>query len=125
MNTHFDHRGVQARIESGKLILAKAKELSNGLPIVLTGDFNFDETSDAYSSLANSGIVQDSYEVAPLVYEPNSTFNGWGKGLREKQRIDHIFVSPTFGVKKYAVLTDTYMGKFPSDHFPVVADLHW
>lgn len=125
MNTHFDHRGVQARIESGKLILAKAKELSNGLPIVLTGDFNFDETSDAYSSLANSGIVQDCYEVAPIVYEPNSTFNGWGKGLREKQRIDHIFVSPTFGVKKYAVLTDTYMGKFPSDHFPVVADLHW
>lgn len=125
MNTHFDHRGVQARIESGKLILAKAKELSNGLPIVLTGDFNFDETSDAYSSLENSGIVQDSYEIAPIAYEPNSTFNGWGKGLREKQRIDHIFVSPTFGVKKYAVLTDTYMGKFPSDHFPVVADLHW
>lgn len=125
MNTHFDHRGVQARIESGKLILAKAKELSIGLPIVLTGDFNVDEHSDAYLSLANSGVVQDAYTQAPHVYEPNSTFNGWGKSLHEKRRIDHIFVSPTFGVKKYGVLTDTYMGKFPSDHFPVMVDLHW
>lgn len=125
MNTHFDHRGVQARIESGKLILAKAKELSNGLPIVLVGDFNVDEHSDAYTSLANSGIVKDSYVVAPFVYEPNSTFNGWGKSLKEKQRIDHIFISPPFQARKYGVLTDTYMGKFPSDHFPVMVDLNW
>lgn len=125
MNTHFDHIGVEARIESGKLILAKAKELSNGLPIVLTGDFNVDENSDAYESLAKSGIVQDAYVLSPIVYEPNSTFNGWGESLKEKERIDHIFVSPIFTIHKYAVLTDTYMGKFPSDHFPVMADLQW
>lgn len=125
MNTHFDHKGKTARIESGKLILSKAKELSNGLPIVLTGDFNVDENSSAYQSIANSGIVRDSYDLSPIVYEPNSTFNGWGKHIREKGRIDHIFVSPSFNVKKYGILTDTYIGKYPSDHFPVFTTLSW
>lgn len=125
MNTHFDHRGVEARRESAKLILEKAKELAKDLPIILTGDFNVDETNEAYFTLAKSGIVQDTYELAKMVYEPNSTFNAWGKGLKPKQRIDHIFITAPFTVHKYGILTDTYMGKFPSDHFPVVSKLQW
>lgn len=125
MNTHFDHVGVEARRESAKLILEKAKELANDLPIILTGDFNVDETNEAYFTLAKSGVVQDTYELAKIVYEPNSSFNAWGKGLKPKQRIDHIFVTKPFNVRKYGILTDTYMGKFPSDHFPVVSELHW
>ncbi len=125
MNTHFDHVGVEARRESAKLILEKAKELANDLPIILTGDFNVDETNEAYFTLAKSGVVQDTYELAKIVYEPNSSFNAWGKGLKPKQRIDHIFITKPFNVRKYGILTDTYMGKFPSDHFPVVSELHW
>src|SRR5690606_20666961 len=123
MNTHFDHIGVEARRESAKLILEKAKELAEGLPIILTGDFNVDETNEAYFTLAKSGIVQDTHELAKIVYEPNSSFNAWGKGLKPKQRIDHIFITKPFQVHKYGILTDTYMGKFPSDHFPVVSVL--
>ena len=125
MNTHFDHIGVEARRESAKLILEKAKELAVGLPIILTGDFNVDETNEAYFTLAKSGIVRDAHELAKMVYEPNSSFNAWGKGLKPKQRIDHIFITKPFNVRKYGILTDTYMGKFPSDHFPVVSVLHW
>lgn len=125
MNTHFDHIGVEARRESAKLILEKAKELAVGLPIILTGDFNVDETNEAYFTLAKSGIVRDAHELAKIVYEPNSSFNAWGKGLKPKQRIDHIFITKPFNVRKYGILTDTYMGKFPSDHFPVVSVLHW
>src|SRR5690606_33447864 len=99
MNTHFDHVGVEARRESAKLILDKAKELAKDLPIILTGDFNVDET--------------------------NSSFNGWRNGIKPNQRIDHIFITKPFSVRKYGILTDTYMGKFPSDHFPVVSVLHW
>ncbi|MFD2540419.1 endonuclease/exonuclease/phosphatase family protein [Sphingobacterium chuzhouense] len=125
MNTHFDHIGVEARRESAKLILEKAKELAGDLPIILTGDFNVDETNEAYFTLAKSGIVRDAHELAKMVYEPNSSFNAWGKGLKPKQRIDHIFITKPFNVRKYGILTDTYMGKFPSDHFPVVSVLHW
>lgn len=125
MNTHFDHVGIEARKESAKLILAKAKELTQNLPLILTGDFNVDERNEAYFTLSKSGIVTDTYDLAKMVYEPNSTFNGWGKSLREKGRIDHIFITKPFQVVKYGILTDTYIGKFPSDHFPVMVKLQW
>lgn len=125
MNTHFDHVGVEARRESAKLILEKATELAQNLPIILTGDLNVDEHNEAYFTLENSGVVKDVYGLANIVYEPNSSFNGWGKSLAPKQRIDHIFITEPFTVHKYGILTDTYMGKFPSDHFPVVSVLQW
>jgi endonuclease/exonuclease/phosphatase family metal-dependent hydrolase len=125
MNTHFDHVGVEARKESAKLILTKAKELAKNLPLILTGDFNIDENNEAYFTLSKSGVVEDTYDLAEIVYEPNSSFNSWGKSIKEKGRIDHIFITKPFKVHKYGILTDTYMGKFPSDHFPVYVELNW
>lgn len=125
MNTHFDHVGHEARRESAKLIMAKARELAKGLPLVLTGDFNVDEKNEAYFTLANSGFVSDAYDSAGIVYAPNSSFNGWGKNLKKTGRIDHIFITKPFKVLKYGILTDTYMGKFPSDHFPILTTLKW
>lgn len=125
MNTHFDHIGKEARRESAKLIMAKARELAKGLPLILTGDFNVDENDEAYFTLAKSGFVQDVYTLSPIVYAPNSSFNGWGKSLKTAERIDHIFITKPFKVLKYGILTDTYMSKFPSDHFPVATTLKW
>lgn len=125
MNTHFDHIGVVARKESAKLILQKAKEFAKDLPLILTGDFNVNQQDEAYLTLANSGVVQDVYNLTAFKYEPNSTFNGWGKTIKESGLIDHIFVTKPFKVRKFGILTDTYMGKFPSDHFPVFAELLW
>ena len=123
MNTHFDHVGVAARKESAKLMMAKAKEFAGNLPLIITGDFNVSETDEAYFTLANSGIVADSYSKIDSRYAPNSTFNGFGKSIKPAERIDHIFITPQFSVKKYGILTDTYVGKYPSDHFPVMVDL--
>lgn len=125
MNTHFDHVGKEARKESAKLILAKAKELAKGLPLVLTGDFNVNENDEAYFTLANSQVVQDAYNLSKINYFPNSTFNGFGKSIKESGRIDHIFLTKPFSVLKYGILTDTYLGKYPSDHFPIIAKLVW
>lgn len=125
MNTHFDHVGKVARKESAKLMLKKASELAKGLPLIICGDLNVNEKDEAYFTLANSPGIQDTYDLAEVVYEPNSTFNGWGKSIQPKGRIDHIFVSKPFHVLKYGILTDTYMGKYPSDHFPVAVQLEW
>lgn len=125
MNTHFDHKGKIARKESAKLMLQKAKELASNLPLIVMGDLNVNENDEAYLTLANSPSIKDTYELADIVYEPNSTFNGWGKSIRAKGRIDHIFVSKPFTVLKYGILTDTYQGKYPSDHFPVAVHMEW
>jgi endonuclease/exonuclease/phosphatase family metal-dependent hydrolase len=42
-----------------------------------------------------------------------------------KDVIDHVFVSKHFKANRWAVLTDTYYGKYPSDHFPVAVELEF
>ncbi|RHJ94943.1 endonuclease/exonuclease/phosphatase family protein [Parabacteroides bouchesdurhonensis] len=144
-NLHMDHVGVQARAESAKLILSKIRALPEQLPVILTGDFNVSQKSDAYKLLDSSGILRDSYEIADFRYAPNGTFNGFHTDRKTGSRIDHLFLTNDFEVLKYGILTDTYRseiqgseveeknGNFPkevsmqkyrartpSDHFPVM-----
>ena len=39
-NVHFDHQGVIARKESGKLMVKKIKEIAGEFPVISTGDYN-------------------------------------------------------------------------------------
>jgi endonuclease/exonuclease/phosphatase family metal-dependent hydrolase len=71
--------------------------------------------------LADSKIIKDSFREARHPYANSGSFNGFGAALESNEIIDHIFISNQFSVDKWGLLTDTYNGKFPSDHFPVVA----
>lgn len=119
-NVHFDHQGVVARKESGKLIVQKIKEIAGSAPVLLTGDFNGNRESEWYKTLANSGIIRDTYKDVKYPYENNSSTNGF-RTPRGMGVIDHIFISKHFSASRWGILTDTYFGKFPSDHFPVAA----
>ena len=65
-NLHMDHIGVVARRESAKLIIAKIKEMCAKDPVILTGDFNVDQTSESYQVLHESRILSDAYKVAQM-----------------------------------------------------------
>lgn len=119
-NVHFDHQGVIARIESAKLMIEKIKAIAGNNPVVFTGDLNGGRNSDCYKYIANAGIIKDSHELAEFPYENNASFNSF-RTPRGMEVIDHIFVTKQFKVKKWGILTDTYFGKYPSDHFPVMA----
>lgn len=144
-NLHMDHIGVQARAESAKLILKKVKEFPEKLPAILTGDFNVDQNNESYLLLDNSGLMRDSYQIAEFRYAPNGTFNAFYTDRKTDSRIDHLFLTKEFNVKKYGILTDTYRAektdseqkeqnanfpkevalqkytaRTPSDHFPVM-----
>lgn len=122
-NAHFDHVGVVARKESAKLIIKKAHELGNGVPMIITGDFNVDQHNESYRVLNESGEVTDAYALSSLKYAPTGTFTGFNFAKTGDSRIDHIFLSKPFSVIRYGILTDSYQGKFPSDHFPVMAEI--
>ncbi|QNF32234.1 endonuclease/exonuclease/phosphatase family protein [Adhaeribacter swui] len=122
-NVHYDHQGVQARQESSKLILSKIKEIARQEPVILTGDFNGDHNSEWYQAVANSGQLYDTYKAAKNPYALNASFNAFGKKLDGQEIIDHVFTTKDFKVQKWGVLTDTYHGKFPSDHFPILVKL--
>ena len=122
-NAHFDHQGVQARKESAKLILQKIKTIAGNNPVIFTGDLNGSHASEWYLEIANSNLVKDTYGQVKYPYANNASFNAFGAAKSSKDIIDHIFTTPQFAVNKWGILTDTYYGKFPSDHFPVLAEV--
>lgn len=122
-NTHYDYQKDLARNESSKLVLKEIKRIAGNQPVIFMGDLNGGNESEWYKRVANSGILTDTYTDAKKPYATNGSFNGFGKNLNSDEIIDHIFVSKQFKVEKWGVLTDSYHGRFPSDHFPVLAVL--
>lgn len=122
-NVHYDHQGVVARKESSKLILKRIKNIAGKSPVIFTGDFNGSTSTEWYQTIANSGILKDTYNEVKFPYANNSSFNNFSYSGKSNDIIDHIFVTDQFKVIKWGLLTDTYHGKFPSDHFPVLVEL--
>ncbi len=121
-NTHYDHVGVQARIESAKLIKQKIQEIAPKLPVVYTGDLNVTPETEAIATIKS--FLNDSKEVSiEPPYGPEGTFNGFKFNSPLKDRIDYIFVNKGFKVQKYGVLTDSKDQRYYSDHLPVFAKL--
>ncbi|RZK75683.1 MAG: endonuclease/exonuclease/phosphatase family protein [Pedobacter sp.] len=121
-NVHYDHQGKIARQESSKLILRKIAEIAGSSPALLTGDFNGGRDSEWYQRLAISSSLVDTYTRVKFPYANNSSANGF-KTPKGQTVIDHIFMTNQFNANRWGILTDTYYGKFPSDHFPVLAEV--
>jgi endonuclease/exonuclease/phosphatase family metal-dependent hydrolase len=147
-NLHMDHVGVVARREAAKLVVNRIREIAQGAPVILTGDFNVDQNDEIYTIFTKSGLLKDSYDAARIRFAENGTFNAFKTNYFTTSRIDHVFVSPTTQVEAYGVFTnsywtpdddpdntikasdapqqisfDTYIRHNPSDHYPVFVKL--
>ena len=121
-NTHDDHVGVQARIESAKLIKKKIQEIAPKLPVVLTGDLNVTPETEAIATIKT--FLSDTKEISiEPAYGPEGTFNSFKWNAPLKEKIDYIFVNKGFKVQKFGVLSDSKDKRYPSDHLPIVARL--
>jgi endonuclease/exonuclease/phosphatase family metal-dependent hydrolase len=121
-NTHYDHVGVQARIESAKLIKQKIQEIAPKLPVVFTGDLNVTPETEAIATIKS--FLTDAKEISiEPHYGPNGTFNAFNFNSDLKNRIDYVFVNKGFKVLKHATLTDSNDQRYYSDHLPVFARL--
>jgi len=118
-NVHFDHQGVEARRQSGHLMVKKISEIAGKSTVILTGDFN--STPDTEQIKTIQGLLNDSHEVTKQPpYGPQGTFNSFKFDAPMDKRIDYIFVSKNIDVLKYGVLTDAREQRYPSDHQPVL-----
>jgi|TARA_B110000093_G_scaffold9279_1_gene8857 endonuclease/exonuclease/phosphatase family metal-dependent hydrolase len=125
-NTHFDHIGKKARLESAKLIYEKIKEFNQtNLPVILMGDLNLKPESEAIKYL--SSVMNDSKSISLLKpFGTEGTFNGFKFNQPVKDRIDYIFTSKDrIQVNKFAILSDSKDCKYPSDHLPVVVEVEF
>lgn len=122
-NTHFDHRGEEARRESARLILEKIIEIS-GLDgrVVLCGDFNLPPASEPIQLIRSK--LKDSFQVSEQApYSSVATYHGFTYDDPPRERIDYVFVSKGLEVLRYGGLTDSRDRSFFSDHLPVLVTL--
>lgn len=118
-SVHFDHQGVVARKESGKLMVKKIQEIAKNAPVICVGDFNSTPETEQIQTMQT--LLNDSYKVTQdPPYGPVGTFNSFRFTAPMKNRIDYIFVSKGIKVLKYGVLTDAKDQRYPSDHQPVM-----
>ena len=125
-NTHFDHRGSTARLESAQLIKRVVSELPAAIPIVVMGDFNCLQKSPPYVALVGDQSLQDARLLSRRkVVGPESTWNGF-RTVVSGRIIDHIFVRGPVSIEQLSTLDPkTSAGRYASDHLPVQVEVSW
>jgi endonuclease/exonuclease/phosphatase family metal-dependent hydrolase len=124
LNTHWDHRGRQARVESGKMIRRFVDEHAGDALVLVTGDLNVNEDHPGVQAmLAEESVprLADLYRQAhPDAHPDESTFGGF-RGTTQGKRIDFILGSAECRVTDADIVRTSRDGRYPSDHYPVTA----
>jgi len=125
-NIHYDHIGQEARVESSKLVLEKIKEInSENYPAVWIGDFNVTPENEAYKVIVDNGWKDTRLLSKSESFGPRNTFTGFEWKSQNERIIDHVFVNSGFSVSNHGIIDDHYGKKYPSDHFPVLAEVEF
>ena len=127
VNTHFDHQGEKAQINSAKQIISQLKEYGN-LPVVLTGDFNITESQQAYTTLTGNGSpLKDTYKIARKKEGVSYTYHNFSRlPRRKRKKVDYIFVTSPVKVAKINIPHEDAIPRNQiSDHCPYIATLEF
>jgi endonuclease/exonuclease/phosphatase family metal-dependent hydrolase len=123
VNTHLDHVSAEARLQGARMIRNYFFPLNK--PIILAGDFNEPPDGPVYQELIGpSSTLTDSWRAVHPLGEEAATqhqFDGHPRGAR----IDWILVSPPFHGRGAAIITDHKDSRYPSDHFPYMAEVDY
>ncbi len=139
LNTHLDHMSGLARAKGSELILRKVTELQgDGLPTVVTGDFNCLPQSLPYRGFVDNGF-EDTFLAAGN--EEAGTFHAFKRlrhlllrccdgvrHARKPRRIDWILLKngrQSLRTEAHEILRDrdAKAAIYPSDHYPMLATL--
>jgi endonuclease/exonuclease/phosphatase family metal-dependent hydrolase len=135
-NTHLDHRSQPSREKSAVLLAQRIHSRNHKDPVVVTGDFNAGEANPVITYLKGATAVdspdgRQARTSVPLVdtfrvLNPNVKDVKTGhafRGMRQGHKIDYVLVRPGAEVLEAMILYDNVDGRYPSDHFPVMARL--
>jgi endonuclease/exonuclease/phosphatase family metal-dependent hydrolase len=124
VNTHFDNAGVNKEPASA-LFRERIAKLAQGLPLIVTGDFNTKASeTERYGRFSGTDVqpplLQNAYTLA---HEP-----AVDSKLHPNQRIDHILAGGPCKVEATQWRVDTRPlrnGQPMSDHDPIFAQLRF
>lgn len=141
-NVHLDHESQPSRARSVEMLAERiGQRKAADEPVVLCGDFNSGEANPAVRYLKGE-VGRASDGALPVTASPRlvdtfralhpeervvGTFNNFkspaDEGTTHGDKIDYIFVQPAPAAETIEASIDRTDrdGRFPSDHFPVVA----
>jgi endonuclease/exonuclease/phosphatase family metal-dependent hydrolase len=128
-STHFDNNAPSQEL-SAPLVQERTRSFVDSGPVIFVGDFNSRPHSTAYGILttdASRGFVfQNSFDLAPT--HEIVTNQATPPFYDTSDRIDHIFLAGrgvTWKTLYWAADLTVYgpRDRYPSDHFPVVAEV--
>ena len=115
VNTHFDFESSVQK-KSAQIVLKKLSERQHpDSPVIITGDFNADPDSPAYCEFVRENGFKEVYEG-----EYTSTYHRF-TGTPQGGHIDWILYRGPIEPVEKSLITDSFDGGYPSDHFPVLA----
>lgn len=122
INTHLDHGEESTRDAQCEVLLAEMAKLQTQGVVVITGDFNTYSDGDVYASMVAG--ADDAAVTAETAIDAGITYHNYGKKADEGQgAIDFIFLTKETRVETYQVIKTTVQGMYPSDHYPLIADI--
>lgn len=124
-NVHLDHESQESRERSADLLLARIGSQQRPEPVIITGDFNAGEGNPAMRRLYAGGggggpSFRDTFRVVHPDASDVGTFHGF-EGSAGGAKIDAVLVSDTWEVESASIIRKGRDGRYPSDHFPVMA----
>jgi endonuclease/exonuclease/phosphatase family metal-dependent hydrolase len=152
VNAHLDSSGTVARLEGAKVVWREMQKirtrdaLPEATPLLLTGDFNTFRRSNAFQYLTNDSSgpqFQDSWTASGVqVGNVSCTYHkflgpkydtlqhdDWSdpdmdlsNGIATNH-IDFVLARPPLPAIMTEVITEAWHGRYPSDHYPVMATL--
>jgi endonuclease/exonuclease/phosphatase family metal-dependent hydrolase len=128
-NTHFDHRGVAARLHSAELLRARIDALASESSVIVTGDFNAGERSPPHAALFGPidstppRLIDTFRQAHPAPLADEGTFSHFQSTATAGPRIDWIGCTRDWRVTSSEIDRTARNNRTPSDHFPVTAVL--
>ena len=117
VNLHLDAFNRNIRLKSAAFLAERIPEISAGADgLIVAGDFNAPRNSRTIRQVREAGLSASGTK--------GSTFH-FNRGLNILPGIDHVLTAGSLqaaGVRSYR---ERLEGVFPSDHYPVVAELFY
>lgn len=120
-NTHFDHIGKVAQLESSKLMIAKINDIvKENAPIFMTGDFNLLIDSKKLKPITSEYFSAQRFSEQS---DDNASYNAFGIFVIHRN-IDFIFYKNA-KAKSYKTIVKDYGVPYISDHYPIIAHFNF
>lgn len=133
VNLHGPVRSAPAQEAYARLMLDSLSVIAKGLPVVITGDFNYSEESWAYRYLTDCDWLSDSMTALPESKRKNWEYNSFCGYQAEENisknasHLDHIFYTPA-SVRIDSWWLDIHTihdNKYASDHLPLTVEFRY